>query len=410
MNVAESSLHDEVRALARQLMPSWPAHARFYAEALLDAPTIVASRHLAAMAWDALHTTPWHEAELCWRHVYATAQLSAAFLVQRDAPRDAVALLDLALLLGAPPLTESVHRLIDLLGQRIAADADDGDDEGAAKRARTEPVPDESDLIAPGAMAIERVHCPSLEAFRDRFFLPSVPVIITGAMAAWPALNERPWADLTYLKRVAGFRSVPIELGQNYLADDWSQQMMPLERFIDEYVMPNRVGGYLAQTQLFEQIRPLARDIATPDYCALSGVHNTAEFDARHTPEHAREARRSSGAVDVHAWFGPGGTVSPCHHDPANNLLCQVVGAKRVRLYDHRHTELLYPHDQSDRMRWNSSRADVRRPDAAAFPRVVEAPFFECVLQAGEMLFIPPRWWHAVDAITRSFSVSFWWS
>jgi ribosomal protein L16 Arg81 hydroxylase len=77
-----------------------------------------------------------------------------------------------------------------------------------------------------------------------------------------------------------------------------------------------------------------------------------------------------------------------------------VVGAKRVRLFDPKHTPLLYPHDKSDRMRWNSSsvQPSVRAPDVIRFPRVAEAPFFECVLQPGEMLFIPPRWWHAVDA------------
>ena len=31
------------------------------------------------------------------------------------------------------------------------------------------------------------------------------------------------------------------------------------------------------------------------------------------------------------------------------------------------------------------------------------------VLQPGEMLYIPPRWWHYVKSLSVSFSVSFWW-
>ena len=46
--------------------------------------------------------------------------------------------------------------------------------------------------------------------------------------------------------------------------------------------------GYLAQHQLFEQIPALARDIMTPEYCALG------------------EGLLQS----VNAWLGPTGTVS----------------------------------------------------------------------------------------------------
>lgn len=33
----------------------------------------------------------------------------------------------------------------------------------------------------------------------------------------------------------------------------------------------------------------------------------------------------------------------------------------------------------------------------------------DCVLEPGQMLFIPPGWWHYVRSTTVSFSVSFWW-
>lgn len=33
-----------------------------------------------------------------------------------------------------------------------------------------------------------------------------------------------------------------------------------------------------------------------------------------------------------------------------------------------------------------------------------------CYLGPGEMLYIPPNWWHHVTALTPSFSVSFWWT
>jgi len=34
----------------------------------------------------------------------------------------------------------------------------------------------------------------------------------------------------------------------------------------------------------------------------------------------------------------------------------------------------------------------------------------DCILEEGEMLYIPPKWWHYVRSLTMSLSVSFWWS
>lgn len=36
--------------------------------------------------------------------------------------------------------------------------------------------------------------------------------------------------------------------------------------------------------------------------------------------------------------------------------------------------------------------------------------FLDCILEEGDMLYIPPKWWHYVRSLTTSLSVSFWWS
>ncbi|KAM7387052.1 hypothetical protein PAMA_009596 [Pampus argenteus] len=115
--------------------------------------------------------------------------------------------------------------------------------------------------------------------------------------------------------------------------------------------------GYLAQHQLFDQIPELKEDIRLPDYCCLG------------------EADEDD--ITVNAWIGPGGTVSPLHHDPQQNFLAQV---------------------------------EVENPDTVQFPEFSKAPYLECVLQPGDVLFIPVQHWHYVRSLELSFSVSFWWS
>ena len=87
---------------------------------------------------------------------------------------------------------------------------------------------------------------------------------------------------------------------------------------------------------------------------------------------------------------------------------CQVVGRKVIRLYSPAHSDMLYPHDSV--MLNNTSQVDCEHPDLERFPRFSEAPFWECVVGPGDLLYIPPKFWHYVRSLAVSFSVSFWWN
>lgn len=50
----------------------------------------------------------------------------------------------------------------------------------------------------------------SLEGFLREHFIPSSPIIISGSMNHWPATDR--WSDMNYIKCVAGFRTVPVEV------------------------------------------------------------------------------------------------------------------------------------------------------------------------------------------------------
>lgn len=69
----------------------------------------------------------------------------------------------------------------------------------------------------------------------------------------WEALRR--WQDLSYLNKVAGNRTVPIEIGSRYTDEDWTQQLLSFSEFLQKHVLvkDNRVG-YLAQHQLFDQV------------------------------------------------------------------------------------------------------------------------------------------------------------
>ena len=235
---------------------------------------------------------------------------------------------------------------------------------------------------------VEVLSCLSIEFFQKHFMASETPVLIQNCMQFWPAMGACRWST-DYLRRIAGWRLVPVELGSRYTEDSWSQQLMTVNEFVDKYMektaTEGSVVGYLAQHQLFDQILELRDDIVVPDYCALGETDD----------------------VDVNAWFGPKGTISPLHQDVKQNFLCQVVGEKYLRLYSRDLTSEIYPHE--GHLLSNTSQVDVENVDSEKFPKFSGLPYLECVLSAGDMLYIPPLYWHYVRSLTDSFSVSFWW-
>ncbi|KAK9830459.1 hypothetical protein WJX72_011885 [[Myrmecia] bisecta] len=330
------------------------------------------------VCWEKLHTGNWKDVDVAWRDAYSLACLLCAYA--RVATLDDSAAADrdagqASAELGCRPASQrSSAGGLGGEGQQP-----DGSATETLKRklctidARTG-AQRKLDLLPPGSHgrhsrrpAIE--HLPSLERFLSGYMAPAgrtaMPVVITGAMADWPALQR--WADLDYLVAVAGSRTVPVELGAHYLAPAWGQQLMRLADFIHAH------------------IPILKADIREPEYCMLG----------------------DGDMQSVNAWFGPAGTVTPLHYDPHHNLLSQVVGCKYVRLYPPEATPRLYPYNQG--LTTNSSQVDIDKPDLAEFPAFKGLPFVDCELEEGQMLYIPPGWWHYVKALSVSFSVSFWW-
>jgi hypothetical protein len=100
-------------------------------------------------------------------------------------------------------------------------------------------------------------------------------------------------------------------------------------------------------------------------------------------------------------WLGPRGTVTPLHCDPYHNLFCQLIGRKRIRVYTPSMAGQLELFARPVVLRNTSRVRDIER---------LEVPYQECVLEPGDVLHIPKKWFHHVTALEGSLSVSFWWT
>uniref|UniRef100_A0A0R3RV12 JmjC domain-containing protein n=1 Tax=Elaeophora elaphi TaxID=1147741 RepID=A0A0R3RV12_9BILA len=330
---------------------------------------------LISIIWEKLNTGHYADVDEAWRIFYASIMMCKAVRLKFEKQvEEALLACDIGLIMGRDidgfALSKFAHDLHCSLSSTFVS------------LQIQKPLQPPSPLS--NSICVDVCELPSFEEML-KIIENQKPVIIRGLVNQWPAFTK--W-NFSYFNETIGHRTVPIEIGSSYADSDWKQTLMTFHDFIKKFVECENSDnpGYLAQHRLFDQIPELLDDIIIPDYCAFGeeGIDN----------------------VDMNIWIGPAGTVSPLHFDPKNNIFCQVVGRKFLRMVPAAESENVYP--RKDGILTNTSQLDVRYPDITKFPRFCEAHVFDCVLDAGECLFIPAGFWHYVLALDPSMSVSCW--
>lgn len=105
-------------------------------------------------------------------------------------------------------------------------------------------------------------------------------------------------------------------------------------------------------------------------------------------------------------WLGPAGTVTPLHCDYDDNIFAQIWGTKRIFLSPPHHDEFLYPSEANAIL--FGSPFNPEAPDFEKFPLARQAAMIECIMQPGELLYVPAGWYHQVRSLSFSLSANRW--
>lgn len=420
------------------------------------------------LAREKLHVFPFNEVKPCWFRLFTDASIVKAvdsiqstYARDRDSDTnpswldDTVSIIDMAIITaGGLGREETLHHIIDKLQERFN---DSIRDRRPAKRRRLFGASDNAELPSQVVSVpnldypVSRHTCPALEEFQHWMNNKRQPLLLEGTLEHWPALTSWKqlsyWLDLTF----GGRRLVPIETGRSYVDDGWGQKIRPFSEFLDHYILAadkSPEPGYLAQHDLFRQIPALHAAVSAPDYCYLDApspqegtplalkkqlVSRPASHPTLLPQPPARNGEGDDAGADVHRniWFGPAWTISPLHYDPYHNILCQIVGKKYIRLYSPLVSQQLKamsatepaPHlcetgaaDEASIDMSNTSAIDIAAMEMSptedwdeVYPGISEVPYFECILSAGQALYIPIGWWHYVRSCSVGISVSYWW-
>ena len=227
----------------------------------------------------------------------------------------------------------------------------------------------------PGITEVPRLGMQGAAAFRARAAL-GLPFLMRGLVRRWPlsalgpeVLRER-FSHVPVRARVGDYINTAF-------AADRAMQDMSMGQYLDlvaegKYALPPYLGNL--------ELRELNRLCHWPTY-----------FDKMGPPRF---------------WVGPAGTVTPLHCDYDDNIFAQVWGRKRIFLSPPHHDTFLYPSEANAIL--FGSPFDPEAPDFARFPLARQASMIECIVEPGDMLYVPAGWYHQVRALTFSLSSNRW--
>lgn len=220
--------------------------------------------------------------------------------------------------------------------------------------------------------------------FRQNFYARNRPVKLLDMVEDWPATHK--WTP-EYFRETYGDQEVEVTAARESDAKyeinlDNHRKQVRFADFIDYVTSEQGNDSYLVANNYFfsrSSTRSMLADIGPlPGYL-------TKKNRAPHT----------------YLWFGPGGTVTPLHHDTMNILFCQIYGRKKITLISPDESPWLYNELSV------YSEVEFENPDLEAYPLFEYVEPIEVVVNPGEILFIPVGWWHHVRSLEPSISVSF---
>ena len=227
----------------------------------------------------------------------------------------------------------------------------------------------------PAITAVPRTRLLDAAAFRRRA-AEGLPFLVTGLVTRWPLANLTPLALRERFSHLQVRARVGDYINTAFAADRAMQDMSMLAYLDLVESGVHALPPYLGNLELRE----------------LNGLCHWPAYLSKMGPPRF--------------WLGPAGTVTPLHCDYDDNIFAQIWGSKRIFLAPPHHDEFLYPSEANAIL--FGSPFNPEAPDFDKFPLARRAATIECLVNPGELLYVPAGWYHQVRALTFSLSANRW--
>ncbi len=229
-----------------------------------------------------------------------------------------------------------------------------------------------------------RVPTLSDEEFFSEYYLKK-PVIFTSVARDWPAAKQ--WSPQFFAENF-GDSEVFVQVAEAehdsaYGSIDVTFEKVTFSDYVSRLGAPD--AGYLCVYPLLRQFPCLTEHVDFPKY-EEPGVEISVTNDF---------------------FFAGAGALTPLHYDLLENLFFQAYGIKRFLLIDPKFTDCCYPVNRT----WidGYSEVAIEKPDFGRHPKFRDVPIVEVDIAAGELMYVPGGWWHAVQSLETNISINKWW-
>lgn len=240
----------------------------------------------------------------------------------------------------------------------------------------------------------------SEQRFLAEYVLPNRPVVVTGALASWHVTSN--WTPGILEQR---FGEESVQVYNNYFD---LQSLMPLKQYLSRYFGNSyiRDDHALPYVRWYTKLRDVEFCWADRAFMQLRDQWSLPKFlpDRDYVLPYTSPGTTISPVSDYFPakglFISPRGARTSLHVDPWGScaVLCQVYGRK---------SWYLYAPDQAEYLRNEFGTVDVTRPDRSKFGAFDRAQLTaSCVLQPGEVIYIPHGWYHQVECDSDSISLT----
>lgn len=233
---------------------------------------------------------------------------------------------------------------------------------------------------------IEKIDNISPEDFKNNFYKPGVPVVLTSLAKQWPAYHKWNW---DFFKDVVGTKRVGIY--NNIKSDAYT----PINKADDytsfgEYIDMVRKGPAewrIFLFNIFSHAPQLAQDFTWPDHLMKGFIKRVPML-----------------------FVGGQGSITHMHFDidMSHIMHTQFIGRKKVLLFPFEQQHRLYrkPFEVLSLADFSNYYKSDGKPDLEQFPALKLAKGFEVTLEHGDTLFMPAGYWHHMEYLDSGFAMS----